>query len=101
MCFKLTDDERAVGMRARRVLYKKSGVKHIQYTPPGYGGWCGSRNKVRLRVKLEPLVRKTCKATTTPHVAVEGGAPLRVDLCGIGWTPGRSLSAVDVIDEID
>ena len=99
-------------MRARGVLYKKSGVKHIQYTSPGYGGWCSSRNKVRLRVKLEPLVRKTCKATTA-QVAVEGGAPLRVDLPADGVVgdndatrdvhaiPGGSFSAVDEIDEID
>ena len=94
-------------MRARGVLYKKSGVKHIQYTSPGYGGWCSSRNKVRLRVKLEPLVRKTCKATTAPHVTVEGGAPLRVDLSADGLRgdndaiPGGTFSAVDEIDEID
>ena len=66
-------------------------------------------------MQLEPLARKADKSASkveggmplsvnldlSPHVAVEGGAPLRMDLRGIGWTPGGSLSAVDEIDEID
>ena len=93
----LTLEEQAVGMRARRVHYKKSGAKHIQYTSPGYGGWCGSRNKVRGRVQLEPLLRKTDKSVSK----VEGGMPLSVNLDFSPPVVRCASGAVDEIDEID
>ena len=93
----LTPEEQAVGMRARRVHYKKSGTKHIQYTSPGYGGWCGSRNKVRGRVQLEPLARKADKSASK----VEGGMPLSVNLELSPQVVCCAAGAIDEIDEID
>jgi len=93
----LTLEEQAVGMRARRVHYKKSGAKHIQYTSPGYGGWCGSRNRVRGRVQLEPLERKADKSASK----VEGGMPLSINLDFSSQIVCCAAGAVDEIDEID
>ena len=43
-------EERSMGMRAQRIHCKKSGRKNLQFTSPGYSGWCAPRNNFRARV---------------------------------------------------
>lgn len=47
----LDDDEKNIGMRSRRIIYK-NGNRAVQYTSKGYAGWCAQRSIVRARSGL-------------------------------------------------
>ena len=87
-------------------MQEDSGRKNLQFTSPGYTGWCTSRNKVRARMGLVPIHRPSL----APLMEVKGSQPTKVDLPRAGETAmaravkgggeGGGLSIISTIDEI-